>query len=79
MKQLRNRIDECARVEIELKKSQIDLRHLSAELLNAHEKERKMVARKSMTALDHPWLPSNSRWKLHSQNFLIGVPKQRLP
>jgi len=41
---LRNQIDECARVESALKKSESDLRHLSMELLNAQEKERKMVA-----------------------------------
>jgi PAS domain S-box-containing protein len=41
---LRNEIDECQAVEIELKKSQSDLRHLSVEILNAQEKERKMVA-----------------------------------
>ena len=41
---LRNQIDECARVETELKKSQSDLRNLSVELLNAQEKERKRVA-----------------------------------
>jgi len=41
---LRNQIDECARIESELKKSESDLRHLSMELLNAQEKERKMIA-----------------------------------
>jgi PAS domain S-box-containing protein len=41
---LRNQIDECARVERALKKSESDLRHLSTELLNAQEKERKMIA-----------------------------------
>ena len=41
---LRNQIDECARIESALKKSESDLRHLSMELLNAQEKERKMVA-----------------------------------
>jgi signal transduction histidine kinase len=41
---LRNQIDECARIESELKKSESDLRHLSTELLNAQEKERKMIA-----------------------------------
>ena len=42
--ELRNEIDECARIEIELKKSESYLRHLSMELLNAQEKERKLVA-----------------------------------
>ena len=42
--ELRNQIDECARIESALKKSQSDLRHLSMELLNAQEKERKMIA-----------------------------------
>jgi PAS domain S-box-containing protein len=42
--ELRNQINECARVEGALKKSESDLRHLSLELLNAQEKERKMVA-----------------------------------
>jgi PAS domain S-box-containing protein len=42
--ELRNEIDECQRVEIELKKSESGLRHLSLELLNAQEKERKLVA-----------------------------------
>jgi len=41
---LRNQIDECARIESALKKSESDLRHLSMELLNAQEKERKMIA-----------------------------------
>ena len=41
---LKVEIDECARIESELKKSESDLRHLSTELLNAQEKERKMVA-----------------------------------
>jgi PAS domain S-box-containing protein len=42
--ELRNQIDECARIEIKLKKSESSLRQLSVELLNAQEKERKMVA-----------------------------------
>jgi signal transduction histidine kinase len=42
--ELRNQIDECARIESALKKSESDLRHLSMEILNAQEKERKMVA-----------------------------------
>jgi len=42
--ELRNQIDECARIESALKKSEGDLRHLSMELLNAQEKERKMIA-----------------------------------
>jgi signal transduction histidine kinase len=42
--ELRNQIAECARIESELKKSESDLRHLSMELLNAQEKERKMIA-----------------------------------
>jgi len=42
--ELRNQIDECARIEGALKKSESDLRHLSMELLNAQEKERKMIA-----------------------------------
>ena len=42
--ELRNQIDECAKIESALKKSESDLRHLSMELLNAQEKERKMIA-----------------------------------
>ncbi len=42
--ELRNQIDECTRIERALKKSESDLRRLSIELLNAQEKERKMVA-----------------------------------
>jgi len=42
--ELKVEIDECQRVEIELKKSESGLRHLSLELLNAQEKERKLVA-----------------------------------
>jgi signal transduction histidine kinase len=42
--ELKNRVDQCVRVEGALKKSESDLRHLSMELLNAQEKERKMVA-----------------------------------
>jgi PAS domain S-box-containing protein len=41
---LRNQIDECARIESALKKSESSLRHLSVELLNSQEKERKLVA-----------------------------------
>jgi PAS domain S-box-containing protein len=41
---LRNQIDEYERVEVELKKSESSLRQLSSELLNAQEKERKMIA-----------------------------------
>ena len=42
--ELRTEIDECIRADIELKKSESNLRHLSMELLNAQEKERKLVA-----------------------------------
>ena len=42
--ELRNKIDVCQKVETELKKSESDLRQLSVELLNAQEKERKLVA-----------------------------------
>jgi signal transduction histidine kinase len=42
--ELRTEIDECQRVETELTKSQSDLRRLSVDLLNAQEKERKLVA-----------------------------------
>jgi PAS domain S-box-containing protein len=42
--ELKNEIDECLRVETDLRKSQSDLRQLSLELLNAQEKERKLVA-----------------------------------
>ena len=42
--ELKVEIDACQRVEIELKKSESGLRHLSLELLNAQEKERKLVA-----------------------------------
>ena len=41
---LRNEIDECQRVEIDLRKSESALRQISLELLNAQEKERKLVA-----------------------------------
>ena len=41
---LKLEIDECARIESALKKSESSLRQLSMELLNAQEKERKMVA-----------------------------------
>lgn len=43
-KALKTEIDECQRVETELTKSQGDLRRLSIDLLNAQEKERKLVA-----------------------------------
>jgi len=43
--ELRNEVDQCQRIELELKKSESSLRQLSGELLNAQEKERKMVAR----------------------------------
>ena len=42
--QLRTQVDEYERVEVELKKSESSLRQLSSELLNAQEKERKMIA-----------------------------------
>jgi PAS domain S-box-containing protein len=42
--ELRGEIEECARVDTELRKKESDLRHLSAELLNAQENERKRVA-----------------------------------
>jgi signal transduction histidine kinase/methyl-accepting chemotaxis protein len=42
--ELREQVDECARVEADLRKSQTDLRQLSTALLNAQERERKMVA-----------------------------------
>ncbi len=42
--ELRTEIDECQRVETELIKSQGDLRRLSIDLVNAQEKERKLVA-----------------------------------
>ncbi len=42
--ELRNQIEECQSVEIALKKSETSLRHLSVELLNSQEKERKLVA-----------------------------------
>jgi len=41
---LKAEIDECARIEIELKKSESDLRQLSAALLSAQERERKLIA-----------------------------------
>jgi PAS domain S-box-containing protein len=41
---LRSQIDECQRIETDLRKSQTDLRQLSIALLNAQERERKMVA-----------------------------------
>jgi len=41
---LTNQVDECQRIEIDLRKSQTSLRQLSVELLNAQEKERKLVA-----------------------------------
>jgi len=42
--ELKVEIDQCQKVEIELRKSESDLRQLSVELLNAQEKERKLVA-----------------------------------
>ena len=42
--ELTNQVDECLRVETDLRKSQTSLRQLSLELLNAQEKERKAVA-----------------------------------
>jgi len=42
--ELRNEIDQCQRIETDLRKSENDLRQLSVELLNAQEKERKLVA-----------------------------------
>jgi PAS domain S-box-containing protein len=41
---LRNQIDECQRIETDLRKSQSDLRQLSTALLNAQERERKVIA-----------------------------------
>jgi PAS domain S-box-containing protein len=42
--ELRHEVDECQRIETDLRKSQTSLQHLSIELLNAQEKERKLVA-----------------------------------
>ena len=42
--ELKGEINKCQRVEVELKKSENNLRDLSIELLNAQEKERKMIA-----------------------------------
>jgi PAS domain S-box-containing protein len=42
--ELRNQVEECVTVEVALKKSETSLRHLSIELLNSQEKERKLVA-----------------------------------
>jgi signal transduction histidine kinase len=42
--ELKTRIDECQRIETELRKSQSDLRQLSTALLNAQERERKLIA-----------------------------------
>ena len=42
--QLMSQVDECQRIAIDLGSSQTSLRHLSAELLNSQEKERKTVA-----------------------------------
>jgi signal transduction histidine kinase/HAMP domain-containing protein len=42
--ELRSQIDECQRIEADLRKSQTDLRQLSIALLNAQEKERKLIA-----------------------------------
>jgi PAS domain S-box-containing protein len=42
--ELRKQVNECQRIEFDLRKSQTSLRHLSVELLNAQEKERKTIA-----------------------------------
>ncbi len=42
--ELMTQVDECQKIEIDLRKSQTSLRHLSVELLNSQEKERKLVA-----------------------------------
>ena len=42
--ELTNQVDECLRIETDLRKSQTSLRQLSIELLNVQEKERKAVA-----------------------------------
>jgi PAS domain S-box-containing protein len=42
--ELMTQVDECQKIEIDLRKSQTSLRHLSSELLNSQEKERKLVA-----------------------------------
>jgi signal transduction histidine kinase/HAMP domain-containing protein len=42
--ELRNIIEECRKVEIRLRESENRLRHLSTELLNAQERERRRVA-----------------------------------
>ena len=42
--ELKVQIDECARIESALKKSQSDLRQLSTALLSAQERERKLIA-----------------------------------
>jgi signal transduction histidine kinase len=42
--ELRVEIDECVKADLALKESERNLRHLSMELLNAQEKERKAVA-----------------------------------
>jgi len=42
--QLMRQVDECQRIEIDLRKSETSLRHLSTELLSSQEKERKLVA-----------------------------------
>ena len=42
--ELRNEVDQCLKIELALKESESSLRQLSVELLNAQEKERKMLA-----------------------------------
>ncbi len=42
--ELRRQIEECQRVEMDLRKSQSDLRQLSTALINAQERERKLIA-----------------------------------
>ncbi|MFB3883721.1 MAG: response regulator [Thermodesulfobacteriota bacterium] len=42
--ELKMEIDQCQRIETDLRKSQSDLRQLSMALLNAQEKERKLIA-----------------------------------
>ena len=42
--ELKNEVDECQRIEIDLRKSETSLRQLSVELLNIQEQERKTVA-----------------------------------
>jgi PAS domain S-box-containing protein len=42
--QLMSQVDECQKIQTDLKKSETSLRHLSVELLSSQEKERKLVA-----------------------------------